>query len=325
MGDCTDMDDERDQTELDKQEQRGYTNHDEAFKKLLEVFFKEFIQLFFPELDQMLDHQQTRFLMQEQLVDIVGKSTRTLDLLLETKYRERDALILIHFEPQSYKDDEFLERMFIYYSRLFERHRKNYEMIIPIAIFTYDGLVQEPGELRLGIPGHEVLCFRFMKVELRNHEWRQFIDSDNPVAAALLSKMSYNKEERRELRLAYLRMILRLQHHLDDARMALIMSINDLYFKPTKEEDQILLEQLREQYAEEGVDVMELMPAWKKWAYEEGMQEGLEKGIEKGIETGLEKGKEEILRKFLDKGFSPEVVAETVGAPLEDIRKLLKS
>ncbi|WNS43544.1 hypothetical protein [Paenibacillus sp. MMS20-IR301] len=70
--------------------------HDEAFKKLLETFFKEFIELFFPELDSMLDYTETRFLMQELLVDIVGEEARELDLLLETRYKGMDGYILIH-------------------------------------------------------------------------------------------------------------------------------------------------------------------------------------------------------------------------------------
>ncbi|WP_458476144.1 hypothetical protein [Paenibacillus sp. TH7-28] len=44
---------------------KNYIPHDEAFKKLLQTFFAEFIALFFPELDKLLDHRQTRFLMQE--------------------------------------------------------------------------------------------------------------------------------------------------------------------------------------------------------------------------------------------------------------------
>lgn len=38
----------------------------------------QFIELFFPELDRMLDHCQTRFLMQELLDDIVGQEGRKL-------------------------------------------------------------------------------------------------------------------------------------------------------------------------------------------------------------------------------------------------------
>ena len=318
-------------------DQRTYTNHDEAFKKLLETFFAEFIQLFFPELDEKLDHSQTRFLMQELLVDIVGQDTRSLDLLLETKYKELDAFILIHLEPQSYKDLHFEERMFIYYSRIYERHRHEHKVVIPIAIFTHDDAKDERDVFSIAIPNYNILRFQFLKVELKSYNWREFIDSDNPVAAALLAKMGYNNEkERRDIRLAYLRMLMRLQHRLDPARMALMMSIGDLYYKPSKEEDQILLEQLQKEYAKEGVSIMKLMPAWKKWGYDEGIEEGIEKGIEKGLELGLEQGiekglqigkeagKEEVIRKFLAKGFSPEVVADAIGTPVEEIRKYEK-
>lgn len=286
--------------------------HDEAFKKLLQTFFAEFIELFFPELDRLLDHSQTRFLMQELLVDIVGEEARNLDLLLETRYKALDACVLVHFEPQSYKDTNFNERMFIYFGRLFERHRKEHKLIIPIAIFTADDVRDEPDTLVMAIPEHDIVRFQYLKVELRNNNWRTFIESDNPVAAALLAKMGYNKKEEREVRFAYLRMLLRLRKKLDDARLALIMSVADLYFKPDKEEDETMLRELSEQYPEEGETIMELMPAWKRWGYEEG------------IEEGIEKGKEEIIRKLLDKGFSPEKVAETIEIPVDEIRKLTK-
>lgn len=76
-----------------------YSNHDEAFKKLLQTFFAEFLELFFPEVNELLDHSVTRLLIQELLVDIVGEEARTLDLLIETKYKATDAFILVHLEP----------------------------------------------------------------------------------------------------------------------------------------------------------------------------------------------------------------------------------
>ncbi|MFC5401282.1 Rpn family recombination-promoting nuclease/putative transposase [Cohnella soli] len=126
------------------------TPHDEAFKKLLQTFFAEFIALFFPELDKLLDHTHTRLLMQELLVDIVGQESRSLDLLIETRYKLLDAFILVHMEPQSYNQSDFNERMFIYFSRLFEKYRKTYKLMIPIAIFSADDVRKEPDTLKMG-------------------------------------------------------------------------------------------------------------------------------------------------------------------------------
>jgi predicted transposase/invertase (TIGR01784 family) len=302
-------------------ERRAYTNHDEAFKKLLQTFYKEFIELFFPELDRMLDHSRTRFLMQELLVDIVGEESKHLDLLLETRYKALDACVLVHFEPQSYKAADFHERMFIYFSRLFERHRKEHMLIIPIAIFTADEGRDEPDMLTMTVPDHDILRFQFLKVELRNNHWRAFIESDNPVAAALLAKMGYNKGEMREVRLAYLRMFLRLRGKMDDARLALIMSVADLYSPLNQEEKESVLRELNEHYPEEGEAIMELMPDWKRKGYEEG----IEKGIEQGREEGRIAAKEEIVRKFIEKGFPTDKVAEALDMPLDELRKLIEN
>ncbi|MEK4008192.1 Rpn family recombination-promoting nuclease/putative transposase [Paenibacillus sp. FSL H3-0333] len=305
--------------------------HDEAFKKLLETFFQEFIELFFPELDSMLDYSETRFLMQELLVDIVGEEARELDLLLEIRYKELDGYILIHLEPQSYRDSQFHERMFIYFSRLFERYRKEHKLIIPIAIFTSDEIREEQDTLEMVIPEHQILRFQFLKVELRKQNWRRFIDSDNAVAAALLAKMGYTTREARDVRREFLRMFMKLKTRLDQGRLALVMSVADLYFKPDRAQDEEIIKELMVQYPEEGEAIMELMPAWKRWGYEEGIAEGIEQGIEKGIEQGIErgieqgveKGQAEIIRKLLLHGFTPEEVSKAVELPVEKIKKLM--
>lgn len=49
---------------------------------------------------------------------------------------------------------------------------------------------------------------------------RSYIKQNNPVAAALLSKMGYNKKERVQVKMECLRMLLRMK--LDPARMHMI-------------------------------------------------------------------------------------------------------
>jgi predicted transposase/invertase (TIGR01784 family) len=300
---------------------RSEVSHDEAFKKLLEVFFKEFIELFFPQLMSLLDFGHARFLMQELLVDIVGEQSRNLDLLLETKSADSGAFVLVHLEPQSYRDPQFHERMFIYYSRLFERHRTQHKLIIPIAIFTADEGSEEPDKLVAIAGDHEILRFHFFKIELRRLSWRRFVDSANPVAAALLAKMGYNKKEKREMRLHYLRMLLKLRNQLDEARLQLVMSVGDLYFKPDKAEDRQMLDLLAAEFGEEEAELLELMPAWKRWGYEEG----LEKGLQQGMEKGLMLGKADMVQKLLNKGFQEGEIANMLDVPLSEIAMLAKS
>ncbi len=118
----------------------------------------------------------------------------------------------------------------------------------------------------------------------------------------------------------FLHMMLKLRKKLDDARIALIMSIADLYFVPDQKQDEAILYELTRIYPKEGEAIMELMPAWKRWGYEEG----LEKGIEKGIVEGMETARLKVARKLLVKGFSFEEIGETLDLPAEEVRKLIK-
>ncbi|WP_127583917.1 Rpn family recombination-promoting nuclease/putative transposase [Paenibacillus koleovorans] len=284
--------------------------HDEAFKKLLQTFFLEFVELFFPELHRQIDPAQTRLLMQELLVDVIGEQTRELDLLVQTRLLESDAYILIHLETQSYKDPFFSERMFIYFSRLFERHRHDHRLIIPIALFAYGDSSAVKPEFTMRFSEHNIVHFNYFHVELFRCNWREFIDSSNPIAAALLSKMGYTKSERRQVRTSFLRMILRLTAKLDQARLALIMSFADLYFEPVEEEDKSIMDQLRKEYPIESEQFSELMPAWKRWGFEEGVAKGMEEGIEQGIEQGRKQEKLEIAATLHSKGFTIDEISE---------------
>lgn len=302
--------------------QRPFPSHDEALKKLLQAFFSEFLELFLPDVAQQLDHRETRFLQQELLVDVVGGESRELDLLLATRCRDTDAYVLVHFEPQSYREADFHERMFIYFSRLFELYRKEFKLIIPIAVFSMNGPRQERDSIQMRMAGHEILQFEFLQVKLKSKNWREFVDSDNPVAAALLAKMRYTKKEARELRTAYLRMLLRLGDKLDTAKLALIMSVADLYYKPVPEEDEDIIRELNAQGVLGGRKIMELMPAWKRWGFEEGLEKGIEKGMQKGIEKGMEQGIEAVTRNLIAMGLENEAIAKATGLSPDKIRSL---
>jgi len=50
-----------------------------------------------------------------------------------------------------------------------------------------------------------------MTLHLRKKNWKDYIRSDNPAAAALLSKMGYQEEERIQVKKEFLRMIVRMK------------------------------------------------------------------------------------------------------------------
>ncbi|MBW5447563.1 hypothetical protein GE107_16010 [Cohnella sp. CFH 77786] len=54
--------------------------------------------------------------------------------------------------------------------------------------------------------------------------------------------------------------------------------MTDLYIEPDPEQDVAMLRDMREQDQEGAETIIERMPAWKRWGYEEGIAEGIEKG-----------------------------------------------
>ncbi|MFD2876460.1 hypothetical protein ACFTAO_11690 [Paenibacillus rhizoplanae] len=115
--------------------------------------------------------------------------------------------------------------------------------------------------------------------------------------------MGYTTREARDVRREFLRMFMKLKTRLDQGRLALVMSVADLYFQPDRVQDEEIIKELMIQYPEEGEAIMELMPAWKRWGYEEGIAEGIEQGIEKGIEQGIEQGVEKKARRRLSASY----------------------
>lgn len=161
-------------------------DHDRLYKELLQTFFQEFLDLFFKEAADQLDLNRVEFLSEELVTDITGSTKRRLDILAKTLLKEQEMFLLIHLEPQSYYEESFPERMFLYASRLYEKYRLP---VVPVAVLSHRKDMEEPDYFGWSLPFLQVLQFRYYRVQLRKYNWRDFIESDNPVAAALLSSM----------------------------------------------------------------------------------------------------------------------------------------
>ncbi len=299
-------------------------DHDRLFKTLLRTFFKEFIELFFPEVAEALDFEHVVFLSEEVVTDLTGGKKGRVDLLVETRLREEEAFILVHLEPQSYREEEFAERMFIYAARLYEKHRKP---IVPIAVFSHRSRVVEPDSFRWKLPFKEVLRLDYYALQLCRQDWRTFVRSDNPVAAALLSSMGYRRKERKEVYMAFLRML--FQTEQNPAKLSLITLFFETYMKSTETEQQEVQAEFIKEYPEKEESLMGLMSSYERKGYIQGLNEGKVEGIMEGrVEGRIEgkiEGKIETAARMLEEGLSVELIVKVTGLPDQDIEKLKSS
>lgn len=180
--------------------------------------------MFFPDVHGSIDFQSIKPISEEVHTDLFKGSTRRLDIVVETMLKETDAVVIIHVEPQSYKQEDFHERMYHYFSLLYNKYQKP---IVPIAVFSYEEDWEE-NQFRMEFPFFQVFTFNYLTLHLPKKNWRDYIHSDNPTAAALLSKMGYNKKERVQVKKEFLRMIARMK--LNPAREHMISGFLKLIF-----------------------------------------------------------------------------------------------
>jgi hypothetical protein len=108
---------------------------DLLWKGILEDFFPEFLQYFFSNADEIFDFTKgVQFLDKEleQLFPEAKNKNRRADKLAKVFLRDgTETWILAHVEVQGYVDKDFSLRMFQYYYRIKDKHKK------PITAFAF--------------------------------------------------------------------------------------------------------------------------------------------------------------------------------------------
>jgi hypothetical protein len=241
-------------------------DHDELFKQLLTNFFVEFIELFLPNLAAYLDRDHIAFLPQEYFADLNVGERRLIDILAQVRFQGQDTCFLIHLENQSYDQADFDRRLFLYFARLYQKYSLP---IYPIAVFSFDyPLRPQSQQHQVNFPDLKVLEFNFAAIQLNQLNWRDFLQQQNPVAAALMSKMRVKRQDRPKVKAECLRILATLR--LDPARTQLISGFVDSYLRLNASEETIFQTEIAKLGLIEQEHVMEIVTSW--------MEQGLEQG-----------------------------------------------
>jgi hypothetical protein len=299
-------------TMLVRENPHQYVHHDQLFKQLIHTFFEEFLDLFFPEVHHHIDFDSIKPLSEEMFTDLIDGESRRADIVIEAKLKGLDTLIIIHVEPQSYGQHNFNERMYQYFSMLYNKHRKP---ILPIAIFSYEENRAECNEFIIMFPFFHVLTFQFLMIELRKLNWKNYIQSNNPIAAALISKMGYKEKERVQVKKEFLRMLVKME--INPAKMELINGFFESYLSLDEREEVELMEEIKQLNQEESKQIFKLPNSW--------MEKGLQEGLQKGLEKGKLEEKRKIALEMVKEGLSTQLIARITKLNKEEIEALRKN
>ncbi|WP_407270359.1 Rpn family recombination-promoting nuclease/putative transposase [Radiobacillus sp. PE A8.2] len=308
---------------LVREESSKYIHHDQLFKQLIHTFFAEFLEAFFPEIHSHIDFSSVKPLPEEIFTDLIEGESRRADIVLQVKLKGTDTILIIHVEPQSYPQANFHERMYLYFSLLYNKYRKP---ILPIAIFSYDDYRNEQDTYTMEFPFFHVLTFKYLMVELRKINWRNYIEYNNPVAAALLSKMGYTEKERVQVKKEFLRMIVKLE--INPAKSELINGFFESYLSLNEKEEEQLMKEIKELSPQEGEPILQLPNSWRDKGLREGRQQGIQEGRQEGIQEGEKQGKREATRnialEMLKEGLSEQVICKVTKLNPGEIRQIKK-
>jgi flagellar biosynthesis/type III secretory pathway protein FliH len=136
------------------------------------------------------------------------------------------------------------------------------------------------------------LEFRFTVIQLNRLHWRDYLQHDNPAAAALMAKMGFAPEERVEVKKECLRMIARLKYEPEKTR--LLSRFVDTYLRLNAEEQIRFKAALEKLPRRERKATMEILTSWE----EKGIVIGEQRGIKQGLQQGLQHERGLVLRQL---------------------------
>jgi hypothetical protein len=212
-------------------------------------------------------------------------------LLAQVRFRGQETCFLIHVENQSYSQGGFERRMFHYFARLDEKYNLP---IYPVVIFSFDTPQRlEPNRYQVEFPDRKVLDFSYVAIQLNRLNWRDFLSSQNPVAAALMAKMKIQPEDRPKVKAECLRLLATLQ--LNSAKMQLISGFVDTYLRLNEAEEVAFEAELNRMglSEEEEARVMEIVTSW--------MEKGIERGFQQGFQQALARESALVLYQLNDR------------------------
>jgi hypothetical protein len=141
-------------------------------------------------------------------------------------------------------------------------HQNYVKDIYPIVIFSYDEPYRaEQDTFKIEFPDLKVLEFRFRAIQLNRLNWRDYINSSNPVAAALMSKMKIAKRDRPKVKAECLRLLVTLK--LDPAKTRLISKFVDTYLRLNDREEQTFQAELDKIGAAQKEAIMQVTTSWE--------------------------------------------------------------
>ncbi len=309
---------------------------DKLWKGIFEDFFPEAIAFFFPDFTNLIDWPKGFEMLdkeQQQIFPESEESHRRVDILTKVwLVSGLEQWILIHIEVQGYYDENFAQRMFIYFYRLTDRYNVP---ISALALLTDTNKSWRPDSYSVQYMD-TMLLYKYPIFKLSDFSDQDFADSSNPWAWVMKTALiglntTWDDNVLLKIKVQVYREF-RINGYSQEKARAFLQFLKyyvrfakrDFFSKFDKEISTV------DQNKDSPMGIIELV---KQHLVEEARLEGMEKGLEQGLEQGLERGLEQgitkgemlkatkVARHILEKHpeWSDEEIAEVIEMPVSFI------
>jgi hypothetical protein len=309
------------------------SRYDSAWKKVIRQLIEDFLEFFFPDIYRAVDFSKKIEFLDKELKEIDPDSNigdRIADVLAKIHLKDgsiKYICIIIHIEVQDQPRPNFMERMFIYYYRIFDKEKDEKIPIISIAILTDTNENYRPNEyctqllgfeLRMKIPIVKIIDYQLNK-ELRE----KLGASANPMSMVVKAQLKSHEVKkaddntRFEVTKGLIRQCYKHGYGRDKTKIILnffdwVIRLPEAFKERIKEE----IKKVEEEYK------MEYVPIWLREEREVGIKIGEEKGMKIGEEKGKEEKAKETAKNLLEMGIDIDKIAKATGLKKEEVEKL---
>ena len=167
-------------------------DYDTPWKEAIEHYFDDFLHFYFPLAHAQIDWSQPPVFLDKELRAVVQDAElgkRFVDKLVRvTRQGGLPEWVYVHLEVQGDMQAAFVERMFVYHYRLYDRYRKP---IASLAVLADDQEHWQPESFSYEVFGCQ-LGLRFPVAKLL--DWAaseaRLADSSNPFAVVTLAHLA---------------------------------------------------------------------------------------------------------------------------------------
>lgn len=302
-----------------------HVNQDDLWKKVIADLFEDFLLFFLPEFHAEVDFSKPiDFLQQELFKEIIEerKGRKMADQIAKVQLKNgKEQWVLVHSEIQTNDSEDFPQRMFQYYYRIFDRYNQK---IVAIALFTKPSTKSSTtyNYLYFGTK----LSYTFNKYVISDFDEESLKMSQKLFSKALLASVYMNRSNKKmSMRSTYKRALLRevwSLKNIDRKEMSALLYFIDYLLKLPKELSKQLQQEMRTEIRKEDEMMLEFykedLPPTLAGFLELERREGIVLGIEQGIEQGIK----QIIISLIENGFTDEAIATIAKQTIEKVQTI---